>query len=140
MPDARSMIEQVLRGKTPAQVVEAISPDPIPLGPTVGAHSGARVPPNPEDPCFMYMTSFELGGEGPHAHIAMLDDQGNGTTDEEMKSQHAVLRFEVQPDPADGHTHSIDQGIRRDVPSSKEPAGQDTSFHLLTTDPNRFKY
>lgn len=139
MSNARKLIEAVVQGASPSRVLEDIGPDPVPTGPMVGTHPAADVPPMPEDPCFMYRTSFDSGGSGPHAHIAMLDDTGNGTTDEEMDSQHSVLRFEVQPDGKDGHVHTLDQGTRRDVPSSTEPANQPTSFHSLLADPNRWE-
>jgi hypothetical protein len=145
MSDVHRLIHEVAAGADPRRVFrqaleEDLEPDPVASGPDRGTHPGGTVPPTPEDPLSLYSAALAEGGFGPHAHLATLDPQGNGTTDEEMGSQHAVLRFEIQPDPTDGHTHSLDQGSRRDVPSSLNPAGLDTSFHLLATDPNRFSY
>lgn len=121
------------------EVKEDVPPDMPPglgrLG--AGEHPGAEIPPNAEDPSDSYKTSFDDGGNGPHAHVVTLDPQGNGLTDEEMGSQHQVLRFQVQPDPLDGHLHTLDLGVNRGVPSSRNSAGQPTTYHATSDDPHR---
>lgn len=48
----------------------------------------------------------EDGGRGPHRHVAIFNDAGDGVTSDVDGHSHRICGLELEP-AADGHTHGL---------------------------------
>ena len=135
------LVEEVLQGATPVEVLDEFYGTPTELSPMNRPNDVEGQFPTPTydrvDPSYLYNTTFNVGGKYPHKHVLKVDADGNGETDHVEGSHHTVVNGVLQPDPVDGHTHDVINSTRRDVPTSHHSAGQDVSYHTSIWDPGK---